>query len=251
MGLYGLLGKSLSHSFSKRYFEETHLFNTIAGSDQYANFELSSIQDLNSILESNPDLEGFNVTIPFKSEIISYLDTLSEEAQTIGAVNVVKIIKSDGAKGITLQGYNTDHWGFIESIRPHLQPNYNKALILGTGGSSNAVCYALENSGVSCLKVTRGETKSGMINYHDLNDKIITEHLLIVNTTPLGTWPQTEMYPEIPFEFLTPGHLVFDLVYNPPMTLFMKKAMAYGARVMNGYEMLCLQADKSLLIWKS
>jgi shikimate dehydrogenase len=251
MGLYGLIGKSLSHSFSKRYFEEKHLFNTIDGSDEYVNFELTSIKELNSILESNPDLEGFNVTIPFKSEIMSYLDTLSEEALDIGSVNVVKISKSNGPRGFTLKGFNTDHWGFIESIRPCLKSSMNKALILGTGGSSNAVSYALDKSGVSCMKVTRGQTKPGVINYLDLSDTIIAEHLLIVNTTPLGTWPQTEWYPKIPFQFLTPDHLVFDLVYNPPETSFMKKAMHYGAKAMNGYEMLCLQADRSLMIWKS
>ncbi|MFM7079736.1 MAG: shikimate dehydrogenase family protein [Bacteroidota bacterium] len=249
--MYGLIGKSLSHSFSKRYFEEKYQFNSGASSDRYENFELSSIQELSTLLNSTPELEGFNVTIPYKTEIIPFMHELSEEAMQIGSANVVKISRFEGAGGYRLKGYNSDYWGFIESIKPHLNPSIHKALILGTGGSCNAVSYALEKSGISCLKVTRKEGTLGAVNYHDLNDSILSEHLLIVNTTPSGTWPEVENYPDIPFEYLTPSHLVFDLIYNPSETMFMKRAVERGAKVLNGYEMLCLQADRSLMIWKS
>ena len=237
----GLIGFPVNHSKSPEYF-----LNKLKelGKDEhsYAAFELEEIKDFHEFLTKNPDLVGLNVTIPHKETIIPFLDHIDREAKEIGAVNT--LVKTE--KGWV--GYNTDCWGFRRSLQPFLKGRHERALILGTGGASKAVDHALRGLGVSTTIVGRTSAK-GDICYSDLTKEAMSHHLLIVNCTPLGTWPNTESCVDIPFEGLTEGHLIVDLVYNPEITTFMKKASPSGATVMNGKDMLRLQADKSLGIW--
>ena len=241
MTTLGLIGFPVNHSKSPEYFFKK-LKELGKNEHSYKAFKLEDINDFHVLLEENPHLTGLNVTIPHKETVIQFLDGLDNEAKEIGAVNT--IVKTE--KGWV--GYNTDCWGFRRSMQPFLKGRHDRALILGTGGASKAVDFALRGLGVSTTKVSRTSAK-GDICYSELTKEAMSHHLLIVNCTPLGTWPDTESCVDIPFEGLTDDHLVVDLVYNPEITTFMKKASHSGASVMNGNDMLRLQAEKSLEIW--
>lgn len=239
----GLLGKNIDYSFSRSYFSEKFKRENLDFS--YTNFDIDSLEKLQSIV-SNKSLIGFNVTIPYKEEIIHHLDSINDEAKTIGAVNTV-VISSSGK----LIGFNTDCWGFAESLRPHLKTHHKKALILGTGGAAKAIAYVLKQFGISFKYVSRKESDNMLINYNELQSSIIESHKLIINCTPLGTYPNIENAPEIPYEIITNQHILFDLIYNPDKTLFLKKGEARGATIINGYKMLVLQAERAFQIWQN
>ncbi|MGB2231981.1 MAG: shikimate dehydrogenase family protein [Flavobacteriaceae bacterium] len=239
----GLLGKNIDYSFSRSYFSEKFKRENLDFS--YTNFDIDSLEKLQTIV-SNKSLIGFNVTIPYKEEIIHHLDSINDEAKTIGAVNTV-VISSSGK----LIGFNTDCWGFAESLRPHLKTHHKKALILGTGGAAKAIAYVLKQFGISFKYVSRKESDNMLINYNELQSSIIESHKLIINCTPLGTYPNIENAPEIPYEFITNQHILFDLIYNPDKTLFLKKGEARGATIINGYKMLVLQAERAFQIWQN
>jgi shikimate dehydrogenase len=239
---YGLIGRRIGHSFSERFFGEKFRREGIDAS--YGLFPLPSIDELPALIQSMPQLQGFNVTIPYKEEVMVYLDSLDPEAQEVGAVNCVKI---ENGK---LRGYNTDVYGFRNSLLGFLGEERPYALVLGTGGAAKAVTYVLRGLGIDYISVSRSG-KDGAVTYEDLiaDADIVGSHRLIVNTTPLGTYPDVDSAPVIPWEAVLPVHYLFDLVYNPEQTLFMKKGAALGARVMNGYEMLVGQAERSWEIW--
>lgn len=246
MNIYGLIGHPLSHSFSRRFFTEKFSAENIDA--QYVNFDIPSIEMFPDIIKEHPNLFGLNVTIPYKQQVMQYMDSLSQEAEAIGAVNVVQITRQEDGK-VTATGHNSDVTGFTNSIRPLIKPHHRKALILGTGGASRAIHYGLLHKlGIECVFVSRTQ-KPGMITYEDINADILAEHEVIVNCTPCGMHPHTNEAPAIPYSLLTPKHLLYDLVYNPEETLFMKQGASYGATVKNGYEMLILQAIASWDIW--
>ena len=242
---YGLLGSKLGHSFSKNYFNQK--FEAEGIDAEYLNFEIPSIKELKYVLEDNPELKGLNVTIPYKEQVIPFLDEMDEDAQKIGAVNVIKFKKGFFGKR-KLKGYNSDLIGFRQSIEPLLNDSHHKALILGTGGASKAVFIGLKQLGIGCTLVSR-TPKRGCISYEEINAKIMSQYTVIVNTTPLGMYPDINACPPIPYELLTPKHLLYDLLYNPDETLFMKKGKEQGAVVKNGLEMLLLQAFAAYEIW--
>jgi shikimate dehydrogenase len=241
--VYGLIGKKLSHSFSRSYFEKK--FSGLGISDAvYLNFEIPVITGFPKILSDHPDLLGLNVTNPYKEEIILYLDELSEEAREIGAVNCIKI------SARKTKGYNTDVYGFSQSIKPFLDTSHERALVLGSGGAAKAVAYALKKIGVDVFFVSSsGKKGENSFSYAELNEIIFRSFKLIVNATPLGMFPDVDSCPTLPYEFIGAGHLCYDLVYNPAETLFLKKCRELGAQTMNGYSMLQLQAEKSWEIW--
>lgn len=245
MKKYGLIGYPLTHSFSKRYFTDKFQKEKIDSS--YENFEIDSITKFPAVLESNPGVIGFNVTIPYKEQIISYLNELDEASKKIGAVNTIKVTRNESA--LVLKGFNTDTFGFKKSIQPLLKREHKNALILGTGGASKAVKYVFDELGITHLSVTRRPPGAREINYADLNEKIMGNYLVIVNTTPLGTYPNTDSFPDLPYEFVGEKHLFFDLVYNPEVTQFLAKGAQQGASIKNGYDMLLGQAIKSYEIW--
>ena len=246
MDKYGLIGYPLKHSFSITYFNEKFKSENINA--EYVNFEIPSINDFMEVIEENPNLCGLNVTIPYKEQVIPYLDELDPDTAKIGAVNVIKIIRR--AKGKTkLVGYNSDIIGFTQSIQPLLQPRHKKALILGTGGAAKAVYHGLLNLGIESKYVSRTHKKEDSITYEELTPEIMASHLVIVNCTPLGMYPKVDTCPDIPYACLTPEHLLYDLLYNPNTTLFMKKGEAQGATTKNGLEMLLLQAFAAWGIW--
>ncbi|MBQ3910711.1 MAG: shikimate dehydrogenase [Muribaculaceae bacterium] len=244
--IYGLIGTSLSHSFSMDFFNQKFISEGIDA--QYFNFELNDIGELMTIFSEYPNLDGLNVTMPYKEKVIPFMDQLDETAEMVGAVNVIKILKGTSAGVIKLVGYNTDFLGFKNSIEPLLTSEMNKALVLGTGGSSKAVKAGLESLGLTVDFVSRRKTAT-TITYEELTKQMINAHKVIVNTTPLGTYPNTDVCPDIPYRFLTSSHLCYDLVYNPSETMFMKNSAAAGAVVKNGLEMLLLQAFESYRIW--
>jgi shikimate dehydrogenase len=247
MKKYGLIGYPLTHSFSKKFFtEKFEQENTDAS---YTNFEIENIALLPEVLKNNPELIGLNVTIPYKEQVIPYLDELDDAARDVGAVNTVKIDRRK--ENFQLKGYNTDTWGFETSLKPLLKEYHKKALILGTGGASKAIKYVLKKLNIEFISASIEELKGNEIRYEEIDSKMIDERLLIINATPLGTFPNVETYPEIPYECITEKHLLFDLVYNPEITRFMLKGAEKGATVKNGYEMLLLQAVKSYEIWNS
>jgi shikimate dehydrogenase len=250
---YGLIGKTLSHSFSKNYFEKK--FQSLGLTDHtYSNFELNAIKDLKEVLTLHPNLKGFNVTIPYKESIIPFLDELSEEARAVGAVNCVKILPatehSRSAAGKRLIGHNTDVYGFASSVKPFIEPQHNKSLILGTGGAAKAVAFALKNIGVEVFYASSSKQQANTFLYEQLNEHMMSAFKLIVNTTPLGMFPNINEYPNIPYQYITTQHLCYDVIYNPEATLFLQKAKEQGATTINGLSMLQLQAEKSWEIWK-
>jgi len=242
---FGLIGFPLSHSFSRRFFTEK--FSNEGIDAAYLNFELENIGELNHLINAHPDLEGFNVTIPYKEQIISYLDQIDDAAAKIKAVNTVKICRS--GRQASLHGYNTDIHGFQQSIKPLLKQYHHKALVLGTGGASKAVIQALENLGIDAILVSRNPEEKGEISYNDLDKDVMESFKIIINTTPIGTYPNIEGCPAIPFEWITSRHLVYDLVYNPEVTEFLRQGKERGATIKNGLEMLHLQALAAWEIW--
>ncbi len=247
MKKYGLLGFPLTHSFSKQHFTEKFRRENIDSS--YENFEIDNISKFPGIIKNNPEIIGLNVTIPYKEQVIPFLNELNESAREVGAVNTIKVSRT--ASGIYLNGFNTDTYGFENSLKPLLQPWHNKALILGTGGASKALKYVLKKLGIEYLSASIEELKENEIRYENIDAQMIQEHLLIINATPLGTYPKTEAFAPIPYEFIGEKHLLFDLVYNPEVTQFLAKGKEKGAAIKNGYEMLLGQAEKSYEIWNS
>ena len=248
MNTYGLIGYPLGHSFSRKFFTEK--FATEGIDAQYLNFEIPSIEEFPEIIKNNPTLRGLNVTIPYKQQVMQYLDDISEEAKAIGAVNVVKCQMSTVNCQLHLTGYNSDVIGFVESIKPLLKPHHKKALILGTGGASKAIRYGLEKKlGMKTLFVSRS-AREGMITYEEVTAEVLKEYEVIVNCSPVGMYPHVDECPALPYEALNENNLLYDLVYNPLETLFMKKGAAQGATVKNGLEMLHLQAIASWDFWE-
>lgn len=244
---YGLIGYPLGHSFSRGYFNEK--FKAEGIDAEYLNFEIPSIDDFMEVIEENPDLKGLNVTIPYKESVINYLDELAPAARQIGAVNVIQIVRQPKGK-VKLVGHNSDVIGFTQSIEPLLKPHHRKALVLGTGGASKAVFHGLKSLGIEPTQVSRTPKDPTYLTYSQLTPEIMAEHTVIVNTTPLGMYPKTDTCPDIPYELLTADHLLYDVVYNPDETLFMKRGKAQGANVKNGLEMLLLQAFAAWKIWQ-
>lgn len=246
MEKYGLIGYPLGHSFSKTYFNQKFVAEKINA--EYVNFEIPDVKELKNVLKENPDLRGLNVTLPYKTQVISLLDEMDEDARVIGAVNVIKFTK--GLFGKTkLKGYNSDVIGFRQSIEPLLDHSHRKALVLGTGGASRAVFHGLKQLGLAITLVSR-KPGSGCITYNTITPKIMEQYTVIVNTTPLGMYPKVDECPDIPYNLLTDKHLLYDLLYNPDETLFMKKGKEKGAVVKNGLEMLLLQAFAAWEIWQ-
>jgi len=242
---FGLIGFPLSHSFSRKFF--TDKFSDEGTDAEYLNFEIENISQLSHVIASHPALEGLNVTIPFKEQVIRFLDDIDEAAAQIHAVNTIRINRS--GRHVTLHGYNTDIHGFQESIRQLIQKYHHKALVLGTGGASKAVVKALENLKIDTILVSRNPEEKGELSYNDLDEDVMDNYKIIVNTTPIGTYPNIEGCPAIPFELITTKHLMFDLVYNPEVTEFLKQGKKRGATIKNGLEMLHLQALASWEIW--
>ena len=242
--LFGLVGKNISYSFSKDYFSEKFK-KTALNNHQYVNFDIEKIDEFPKIVhEFKFCLKGFNVTIPYKQDVFLYLDKVSKDARKIGAVNTIRVTK----KG-NLKGYNSDVVGFQKSIAPLLKPHHQKALILGTGGASKAISYVFKQLGIEYLKVSRHPHKKKEISYSDLTEQLLQEYKIIVNCTPVGTFPKVKEKPAIPYQFLTQDHLLYDLIYNPETTSFLKEGMLKGAQIKNGFEMLELQAEESWRIW--
>lgn len=241
---FGLLGKNIGYSFSVGYFAEK--FKSLNLEDyEYVNFDIQSIEEFPEIIKNNPNLKGMNVTIPYKEAVIPYLDKISKKAQRIGAVNTIKFTK----KG-KLKGYNSDFYGFKKSLKPLLEPHHKKALILGTGGASKGVAFALEELGITYTFVSREATDES-IAYKLVNATTFDNHQIVINCTPLGTSPNMDAFPPIPYEYFTPKHIAHDLIYNPEETIFLKKAKKQGAKTKNGLEMLRYQAEKSWRIWNN
>lgn len=245
MRLFGLIGKTLEHSFSKIYFTKKFEKDQITDCC-YELFPIDNIKQITSLLSDNPDLKGFNVTIPYKTEIIPYLTQVDPEAQKTGAVNCVKIERN--SQGVITIGYNTDIYGFSESISPLIESWHTSALILGTGGASKAVMHVLKSKGIEIHLVSRSKSEN-TICYDEISEKHMSTHLLIINTTPLGMFPHFNQFPHLPYEYITNRHLLVDLIYNPQETVFLAKGKQMGAKVKNGQEMLELQAEKSWEIW--
>ncbi len=239
---FGLIGKSLSHSFSRSYFEKKFIENEL-NDHFYKNFELETIEQFSNVLKTQ-NLKGLNVTNPYKESIIPFLDELSIEAKEIGAVNCINIVN-----GKTI-GYNTDAYGFGQSIKPFLDTTHGRALILGTGGASKAVAYALKKIGVEVFFATSSNKKNtNTFFYDEINEGMMRAFKLIINTTPLGLYPNINEAPALPYHLFTDKHLAYDLIYNPEQTLFLKQAKEKGAVTINGLSMLHLQAQKSWEIW--
>lgn len=246
MEKYGLVGYPLGHSFSRDFFNEKFRNEHIDA--EYFNFEIPSIEDFPSIIAQNPELKGLNVTIPYKEKVISHLDELSEEARAIGAVNVIRVEQRHGT--VHLKGFNSDVIGFMRSIEPLMEPCHRKALVLGTGGASKAVVYGLKKLGVQPTYVSR-TPREGMLSYAQLTREVMDEYKVIVNCSPVGMYPHTEECPDIPYEYLGPQHLLYDLIYNPDETMFLRNGRERGATVKNGLEMLILQAYAGWDFWHS
>ncbi len=244
----GLIGYPLGHSFSAGYFRKKFSNENIQNFT-YENFEIEKIDLITEVIANNPDLLGFNVTIPYKEAILPYLDDIDEDAKKIGAVNTVKISRSDGK--VSLKGYNTDAYGFKESLKPFLAKNHYNALILGTGGAAKAVQFVLEDLGINVLYVSRTPKKENEVSYDSLNEIAVKNYPLIINSSPLGMHPNTDACPSIPYEYLSEHNFLFDLIYNPEETLFLAKGKEKGTIIQNGLLMLKLQADKAWEIWNS
>lgn len=246
MKTLGLIGYPLGHSFSRKYFTEKFEREKISGYI-YKNFPLETIHELTKLLETETSLIGLNVTIPYKQQVMEYLNELDETAKEIGAVNTIKVIQIQGKP--YLKGYNTDSTGFKNSLMPLLESQHKKALVLGTGGASKAIIYVLKTFGIKYTYVSRTPKDNSILSYQDLDKAIIEENTLIINTSPLGMHPDVDTCPAIPYECVTDKHLLYDLVYNPEVTLFMKKGQERGAIVQNGLPMLVGQAEAAWEIW--
>lgn len=244
MDKYGLIGQTLGHSFSKSYFNEK--FQSEHINAKYLNFEIPNIGELKAVLDTNPELRGLNVTIPYKQQIIPYLNEITKEAKEIGAVNVVKVTRK--GKKMHLKGFNSDVVGFTQSLQPLIAPFHKKALILGTGGASKAVAYGLKSLGLDFLFVSRTK-KPGCLTYNEVTPKVVDEYNVIVNCTPVGMYPNYDDCPDLPYENLDNHNLLYDLIYNPDETLFLAKGREQGAITKNGLEMLLLQAFASWEFW--
>ncbi|MCA0132105.1 shikimate dehydrogenase family protein [Winogradskyella alexanderae] len=238
---FGLIGRNISYSFSRGYFAKK--FEKENLNFTYENFDLTSIDKFPVIFENNPNLKGLNVTIPYKEQIIPYLDKVSKKAQKIGAVNTIRI------KNKKIIGYNTDYYGFKKSITPHLTKYHKNALILGTGGASKAIAYALEKLQIEYDFVSRNKTQKVKYQYSDLTPELIRLYKIIINCTPVGTYPNVDQCPNIPYEGITSSHILYDLIYNPERTKFLQFGEMKGAAIINGLQMLELQAEKSWEIW--
>lgn len=241
MKTFGLIGKNISYSFSRSFFSKK--FENEHIDARYENFDIPSISEFPDILKQNPSISGFNVTIPYKESIMSFLDEIDETAKEIGAVNTIKVT-SEGK----LIGFNTDFYGFTEALKVHLKAHHKKALILGTGGASKAVAFALKELGISYTYVSRTKQENNL-TYSEITKETINNYQLIINCTPLGTFPNIEEFPSIPTHYLNENHLVFDLIYNPPHTKLLKLALDQHAEITNGLRMLELQAEKAWEIW--
>lgn len=240
---FGLIGKDISYSFSRGYFTEK--FETLGLKNySYENFDFQEIEEFKLLVDQNSDIKGCNVTIPYKESIIPYLDEIDPKAKKIGAVNTIHFTNDK------LIGYNTDAYGFQKSIEPNIKKHHKRALILGTGGASKAVNYVLEEMGLECCFVSRNPKKN-QLGYIDLDKKILSKYSVIVNCTPLGTHPNIDRKPDIPYQFVTKKHLLFDLIYNPEKTAFLASGEKYGATISNGHSMLKNQAEESWSIWNS
>ena len=245
MDKYGLIGYPLGHSFSISYFNQRFQDENIDA--VYENYEIPSIDALPEVLSSNPELKGLNVTIPYKEKILPFLDSIAPEARAIGAVNVVRI--SHRGNNTVLKGYNSDVICFTKSIEPMLDKKWHKkSLILGTGGASKAIDYGLRHLGLETVFVSRYE-RPNTIQYKDITPEVIKEYNVVINCTPVGMYPKTEYCPELPYEAMDSHTILYDLIYNPDETLFMKRGAEYGANVKNGLEMLLLQAFASWEFW--
>ena len=245
MDKYGLIGFPLGHSFSISYFNQR--FQDEGIDAVYENYEIPNIDALAEILDSNPELKGLNVTIPYKEKVIPFLDSISPEARAIGAVNVIRV--THRGNKTELKGYNSDVIGFTKSIEPMLDKKWHqKALILGTGGASKAIDYGLRSLGLETVFVSRYE-RPNTIQYKTITPEVVKEYNVIVNCTPLGMYPKTEVCPDLPYEAMDSHTILYDLIYNPDETLFMKRGAQYGANVKNGLEMLLLQAFASWEFW--
>lgn len=243
--VFGLLGKNISYSFSRGYF--TKKFKELKiDNNKYVNFDIQKIEDFPSIIKEVKNLKGINVTIPYKVEVIKYLDKLDVTAKKIGAVNTIKFTK----KGL-LKGYNSDVVGFANSIQPLLKKYHKKALILGTGGASKAIAFALKKNKIKYKFVSRNPEDKKEISYQSLTQEVLQKYLVIINCTPLGTSPDIKKCPNIPYQYLTEKHLLFDLIYNPEVSTFLSKGKEKGATTKNGYKMLELQAEESWRIWNN
>ncbi len=237
---FGLIGKSLSHSFSKDYFTQKFIKSGIVA--EYSNFEIAEISEIRDLLKTN--LSGLNVTIPYKESVLPYLDEVDETAKRIGAVNTIVF-----RQGKTV-GFNTDVFGFRQMIKPYLTPQHGKAMILGTGGASKAVCFVLEELGIDLIRISRTPS-AGQFGYEDINPSMMDACLLIVNCTPVGMYPNVKACPEMMFGCIGSLHLVIDLIYNPAKTVFLEEAALRGATVLNGQTMLEQQAEKSWELWNA
>jgi shikimate dehydrogenase len=244
---FGLIGYPLGHSFSKKFFTEK-FENEGLNDHQYLNFEIESIALFPSIFDKHPDILGLNCTIPYKQQVMHYLDEIDAETLMVGAVNTIKPIRTP--QGLKLKGYNTDIIGFERSLKPMLNATHKKALILGTGGASKAIKHILNKLDIEFISASiEEELFENEIRYSQINQTMMEERTVIINATPLGTYPKVDACPPVPYEFITPEHVMFDLVYNPDVTLFMKKGVEKGAQVKNGLEMLHGQALASWEIW--
>lgn len=244
--IYGLIGHPLGHSFSKDYFNRKFEDENINA--QYQNFDLEDVNQLMELLSEYPDINGLNVTIPYKEQVMPFLASIDEDAQQVGAVNVIKFIKDENGELVSLRGYNSDSPAFGRTIEPLLNDARKSALVLGTGGASKAVKHALEKLGIEVKLVSRRKSASTIV-YEELTKAMVAQSKIIVNTTPLGMYPNVDQCPDFPYRFLTHEHLCYDLIYNPDETMFMKKSKEAGAEVKNGLEMLLLQAFISYEIW--
>jgi shikimate dehydrogenase len=247
MRKFGLIGYPLGHSFSKKYFTEKFLNENITDCS-YENFPLINLDEFPELIASDYELCGLNITIPYKSEIIRFLDFIKPEAKEIGAVNVIKINRSAGK--IKLSGYNSDVTGIRDTLFPFINSTVSNALVLGTGGSSRAVCHVLNKFGLKVSLVSR-DKRTDVLNYSDIDSRIIDRIQLIVNTTPLGMFPDVESKPEIDYKSLTRKHILFDLVYNPELTSFLKEGKLKGCQIISGIKMLHSQAEKAWEIWNT
>ena len=245
MDKYGLIGFPLGHSFSISYFNEK--FENEHINAQYINFEIPSIDGLTEILDRNPELRGLNVTIPYKEQVMKYLDAISPEAEAIGAVNVIRVTHK-GDK-VYLKGFNSDVIGFTRSREPLLEPAQKKALILGTGGASKAIHYGLKSLNMQTIFVSRTRHGNGFITYEEVTPELVKEYNVIINCTPVGMYPHADECPKLPYEAMDTHTLLYDLIYNPDETLFLKRGREQGATVKNGLEMLLLQAFASWDFW--